>query len=822
MRNPFGMMILAMLIAIPTCSWAQVADQDQDKPREDVSGREEYWRMRHADAHGQIPPNALVRAKEQMDQLRKAQGLTQAPGLRVSDAGISGWEWLGPGNIGGRIRAILVHPTNPNTLWVGSVSGGMWRSDNGGASWYPVDDFMTNLAITSIVMDPTNNSIMYAATGEGFSNNDGRQGAGIFKSVDQGVTWAQLPFTATADFYWVGRIAHHPTTPGLLLAATSTGVWRSTDGGAYWAKTLAAGALDVEFYSSGLAIAGGNPGVWTSSDSGKTWRQETTGAPNKLPNNGGRCEVACAPSAFQTFYVSMDRNQGEIWRSTDGGLTWTLQNTGNRYLSQGKYANALWVDPTNSEVIVVGGLDLRRSSNGGKDLDNISNWECFPDCAGAIHSAHADQHTIVASFGYNGTTNRKVFVGNDGGIQYTNDIYAAGNGGFGDGWAYSYTNLGITQFYGGAAAPDGSLFVGGAQDNGEPRLRSLAGPNNWTSLYSFGDGTYAAVDPSNTNRVYGAYHNLFIKRSDDGGGGYSDKVNGLGDAQDPYRSLWAAPFTMDPSNPATLYAGGKRLWKTTDHADNWSQVRDSIPSREACSVIAVAPSNPNIVWVGYDKGTVSVGTFNGSTWTWNDVGLKDGLPATLVTDIAINPTSAGEAFVTFGGYDINTIHYTTNYGASWQPRRGTGDWSIPAVQINTVRYHPLNTDWIYVGTDLGVLASEDHGLTWKVMPLDGTSEGPANVAVFQLFWQGSQYLCAATHGRGMYRARILPSVYVDINNGGLQDGTQAHPYRQIQDGINAAGVGSTIAIEPGDYPQTPLTFSRRGKVVAPAGGVTIH
>ncbi|MGH7741744.1 MAG: WD40/YVTN/BNR-like repeat-containing protein, partial [Candidatus Eiseniibacteriota bacterium] len=273
---------------------------------------------------------------------------------------------------------------------------------------------------------------------------------------------------------------------------------------------------------------------------------------------------------------------------------------------------------------------------------------------------------------------------------------------------------------------------------------------------------------------------------------------------------------------ATLYAGGKRLWRTTDHADNWSQVRDSIPSRAKCSVIAVAPSNPNIVWAGYSDGTVSVGTLSGASWSWTNVGLID-LPAKYVTSIAVNPTFAGEAFVTFSGYDTTNIYYTTNYGGSWGPRRGSGGFTIPAVQINTVTYHPLDTDWVYVGTDLGVMASEDHGQTWKVLPLYGTTEGPANVAVSQLFWQGSQYLGAATHGRGMYRTKILPNVYVDINNiFGLQDGTDPHPFVHIQDAINTAGPGATIVIRPGNYVQAPLTFSKRGKVIAPTGGVTIH
>jgi len=129
---------------------------------------------------------------------------------------------------------------------------------------------------------------------------------------------------------------------------------------------------------------------------------------------------------------------------------------------------------------------------------------------------------------------------------------------------------------------------------------------------------------------------------------------------------------------------------------------------------------------------------------------------------------------------------------------------------------------VYIGTDLGVFASEDKGLNWNVTSLYGINEGPANVEVDELFWQGSEYLIAATHGRGMFRTRILSNVYVDINNNGFQDGTQQYPYHQIQDAINTAGIGSSIIINPGDYVQPPLTFYKRGKVIAPAGNVIIH
>ena len=161
----------------------------------------------------------MMKAKTQFDALRS---LTNQP--LPMDAGIWNWEWLGPGNIGGRIRTIVIHPTITNRMWIGAASGGIWRTDNAGASWYPLDDFMANLAVTSIALDPTNSDVLYAATGEGFITifkprpPDQRepQGNGIFKSTDGGITWNQLAATNDSNFAYVSRIAHHPTETNIL------------------------------------------------------------------------------------------------------------------------------------------------------------------------------------------------------------------------------------------------------------------------------------------------------------------------------------------------------------------------------------------------------------------------------------------------------------------------------------------------------------------------------------------------------------------------------------------------------------------------------
>jgi hypothetical protein len=520
------------------------------------------------------------------------------------------------------------------------------------------------------------------------------------------------------------------------------------------------------------------------------------------------------------MYVSITLRGGQIWRSTNNGATWDSMNTGSNYISQGN-TNAIWVDPTDANTVVVGGLDLWRSRNGGTNLDHISAWPCYPDCGGIVHSAHADQHFIIEHPNYNGTNNRIVYVGNDGGIQYTTDIYAAGNGGLGDGWANLAHNLGITQFYSGAAAPDGSVIVGGSQDNDKLRYRPSDGPNGWHQAET-GDGGVSAVDYISPNYAYGEYVFLRFKRSDDGGGGWGDKFNGLGDAQDGRHAAFVAPFSMDPNNPTILVAGGTSIWRTTNRGDSWSRIRDSLglPGPK-CSAIDIEKGNSSTIWVGYGDGTVSRTSDGGANWTNVDGGFTP-LPDRYVTDIAINPFDGNEVFVTFGGYNSNDVWRTVDFGISWTRRTGSGADSLPALQVNTVRFHPANPNWIYIGTDLGVFASEDKGLTWSISPLYANNEGPANVEVDELSWQGSQYLIAATHGRGMFRCRPLPVIFVDIANPNPGDGSQGNPYHSIADAINAAGSGTTISINTGDYPQTPLLFSKRGIVTVTNGGVVIH
>jgi len=201
--------------------------------------------------------------------------LPQAP----NGAGVepTGWQWIGSGNIGGRVRAILTDPADPNLLFAGGVGGGVWKTTDGGANWQPVGENMSNLAVSSLAMDATNHNVIYAGTGEGFYNGDAIRGAGIYKTSDGGVNWAPLAATSpvtTTNFLYVNRLAAHPSSPGTLLAATLTGLFRTSDGGESWTQVINGEVLEVQFNPSDgskATASGNNKQAWYSTDYGFTW-----------------------------------------------------------------------------------------------------------------------------------------------------------------------------------------------------------------------------------------------------------------------------------------------------------------------------------------------------------------------------------------------------------------------------------------------------------------------------------------------------------------------------------------------------------------------
>ena len=758
----------------------------QDYP--DAPRARQLFRLRQArDERGRIPEQAVVHALRELDsvRLRAPRGLIArmptggavAPGNMTIPrvGGLGGarkWKPLGPGNIGGRTRSILIHPTTPDTMWAGSVGGGIWRTDDGGGSWSPVDDFMANLAVTSMVMDPNNPDLMYAATGEGFGNLDALRGGGLFRTTD-GANWTHVTATSGPGWSEVNRLALS-ANGAVLLAATRTGIRRSTDPArAVWQTVLTAAVGDVKFHPTdpSKAVAGSlSDGVsWCSTDGGATWVQSTH--PGVW---SGRVEVCYAVASPATVYASVDVNNGEIWRSTDGGKTFAKRSTLNpdgdaaRYLGdQGWYDNVIWAgDRTNANLVIVGGIDLWRSTDGGNQLTDISTWW---DSA----SAHADQHTIVAHPDYNGSSNRTVFFGNDGGVYRADDVTTVGN----DpgvprvaGWTELNNTYGVTQFYGGAGNAGSGIIIAGAQDNGTLAFDPAAGSEQWRQIFG-GDGGFCCADANDPNVFYGEYVFLNIHRNTDGattddttgdryisGQFWNGVIRQWDWKQPPFRipdafnqrALFIAPFTLDANDSNRILAGGESLWRTNDakapntptSGPRWTRIKP--PSNSPISAIAIAPGDSDQVWVGYADGEVGRSldaTAAMPTWTRIDgPGPNQLRTGRFCHQIAVSPHDANTILASFGGFAAGNLWRSDNGGASWTNIAG----NLPAAPIRAVTIHPSQADWFYAGTEVGVFASEDRGATWSP-----TNEGPANVSVDDLFWMGERLICV-THGRGVW------------------------------------------------------------------------
>src|SRR3954468_4497564 len=248
--------------------------------------------------------------------------------------------------------------------------------------------------------------------------------------------------------------------------------------------------VDLHPTASLQAIASGRAGnAFYSINGGASWSPASGLA-------GGRVEVAYCRSSPNVVYASVDNSSGQVYSSSDGGHTYALRNTGNNFLSaQGWYDNALWTDPTTTNIVLVGGLDIWRSIDGGSTFTKISQWFSAPN------SAHADHHIIVSHPGFDGNTIKTVFFGNDGGVYRANNVYTVS---LTSGWQELNNNLGITQFYGGAGNTNSGVIVGGTQDNGDLRYTTVGGSEGWTT-WNGGDGGFSAADRTDQNYFYGEY-----------------------------------------------------------------------------------------------------------------------------------------------------------------------------------------------------------------------------------------------------------------------------------------------------------------------------
>jgi len=811
-----------------------------DQPQEAM---EYFLRQRLAPGMDAYPIDHVQRVAREMraaEARRRNRGPQPlgGPGL---PGGLESWREIGPGNIGGRTRAIAIEPPDPKqpdaplTMYAAGVAGGVFKSTDGGETWAPTSDFLTNIAFTTLTMDPTDPSVIYGGTGEGFFNGDAVRGLGIFKTEDAGQTWEQLPGTRPpqvpeAAFHYVNKIQISPTDPSRIYAATRFGVWRSTDAGASWQLVLANANQADGLNNAGISFVGatdlqirtdrqpGDPdvlfaafgsfiedGLYRSVDGGDTWqRLGTTGDVDRVDQ--GRMTIAIAPSDQDTLYVAMADSGGamlDVYRSTDGGDTWEgrldfsnefsellFSNVpfgngcfGNSSFAQGWYDNIIAVDPADPDVVWVGGIDLFRSDDGGRNFEVASYWYFSRNDPSFVH---ADQHEIVFHPSFDGETNTTMFVGNDGGVFRTDNARAqASTNGCppqsGDPlpaieWRSLNNGYGVTQYYHGDSSKQNPVFIGGTQDNGTSRALSTTDLNGW-QLVLGGDGGYVQIDPNNDQIVLAETQNFpTIFKSTQGGdpGSFDPAVEGITDSD----GLFITPFFMDQTEPSVVWTGGRRAWRTTNQASSWQLASDDFenadlgldPSR--ISAIASAPGEPSVVYLGFSNGFIATST-NALATPPEDIQWSiraDGLPIEngFISDLAVDPDDPQLAYATSSTFGIPHIYRTTDGGQTWESIDGIADNAIPDIPVHSIAVLPSDSSILFAGTEVGVFASEDAGQTW--VP---ASTGLPTTVVEELDFKDSTTLVAFTHGRGAFitDGLLCPADLTGPGGDGVPDGT---------------------------------------------------
>jgi hypothetical protein len=763
--------LVAMSVALVTfvgCAGFEQPGNTGEAPSLSPRGAVLRWHSRK-DADGTIPAGALYR-----EAVALRQRLDSQPQL---SGGPTNWSLLGPGNIGGRIRSILIHPSNPSIMWIGSVSGGVWKSTNAGSSWTMLPDLPVVLAVTCMVLDPNDPNTIYAGTGEqaffdnveGSSNSAVNVGAGVFKSTDGGASWSQLPSTAGPAWNSVTRLAIDHGNPSIIVASTITGIYRSTDGGTTWSQRTSTKTFDVKIDPSDSSkyVAGRGDGrAQYSTDGGVTW--STTA---QFSASATRVELAYAQSSPNIVYAAVSTSGSiRIWRSINGGQTYTQQTTANVVSVLSNYTSALWVDPTNSNTVVTGGLDLYRSTNAGVNFTKVSAWASYPN------SAHADHHVIVEHPQFDGVTNRTVYFGNDGGIQRATNVYTVANT---SGWTNMNSGLAITQLYGICVNPTSGVVLGGAQDNGTSRGTPTSGVNGWTASQG-GDGGFCAADPNDPNYFYMQYQYIGLTRSSNAGQSAGTNIKGTINEPTPNFMNY---ILLDPNDSNRLYVCGAALWRTnnakTGSPPTWTSVKPALvcpsstptPPHPAhfsdnppcnISTVAVAKGNSNIVWVGHNNGDLyytTNGLAGSPSWTRVDQNGA-GLPDRWVSRIAIDHVDPNRVTVSFLGFAADNVFRTDNSGAAWSLRNGSGPNTLPPVPVSCIVQHRVVRNAYYAATDLGLFYTEDDGVNW--VPAVG---GPAIVPIDEIVWRNDKTLFVGTHGRSIWSCDVTPASISSVGTG---------------------------------------------------------
>jgi photosystem II stability/assembly factor-like uncharacterized protein len=688
---------------------------------------------------------------------------------------------IGPAVMGGRIDDFAVVESNPNIVYVGTASGGVWRTTNNGTTWTPVFDKEGVSTIGDIAIAPSDPAVVWVGTGEPNNRQSSSWGDGIYKSLDAGKTWQRMGLAAT---HHIGRIVIHPKNPDVVYAAAlghlwgpnpDRGVYKTTDGGKTWNQVLKINddtgvsdiAMDPESPDTLYAAAyerrrtpfgfnGGGPGsaIYKTTDGGATWKKLTKGLPYENGGDTGRIGLDIYRKDPNIVYAIVQHEKGGTYRSEDKGETWKKMGDTNPRPS---YYSQIRIDPTNDLRIWELGAQMYYSEDGGKTFSTQR-----------VKGIHGDFHAMWID----PADSNHVITGCDGGIHWSYD----------NGRTWDFLNvIAIGQYYEvGLDNEKPYQICGGLQDNG-----SWCGPSmsltrdgitneDWT-LMPGGDGFYAEIDNVEPWIVYTESQDGHISRRDAHTGQQREIMPEAKAGEPHYRFQWNSPMAVSMHDHKTIYYGGNYLFKSTDRGNSWTRLggdlttgvdrnkleifgkvpdkntlsrHDGVEEYPTITTLSESPLKADVLWVGTDDGNLQVTRDGGKTWK-NVASRVPGVPkGTYVSRVLASKYGEATAYVSFDGHrsdDYNVyLFVTTDYGENWKAIRN----GIPetAGTVHVVREHPRNANLLFAGTEFGLWVSWDRGANWTAL-----KNNLPTVPVDDIEIQAEQNdLVLATHGRSIW------------------------------------------------------------------------